>query len=440
MRRVLRNHGCSAGDPRSEWEREVFSRAVFDTIDRQIAERKLDRDFVRRAVPLWVRALAGRGARHASDEFKMETGADPPRVLAIAPTGACNLTCEGCYAGSEPGLASLSFGELERLIADAVRSWGIRVVVFTGGEPFLYRSESKGILDVIERNPGLLFLVFTNGTLIDRAVAGRLASLGNVTVALSVEGLRESTDARRGPGTFDKVVGALVALEEAGAWHGISMTATRHNCEELYSDELLDFFFDKHSPFYAFVFQYMPEGRDPDPSLMPTPEQRIWMWERSWEVIEKRRTVLFDFWNHVSLVGGCLAAGRERGYLFVDWDGNVLPCVFAPYSACNVRDIYSRGGSLADVWAAPLLSEIRGWQRRRSASSGAAVCAGSGGTLMCACPVRDHFGDFMDIVARTQASPVGSSTGACLSMADLTSPMIEYGEDLASLSREASGG
>jgi len=128
------------------------------------------------------------------------------------------------------------------------------------------------------------------------------------------------------------------------------MTATRNNCEEIFSDELIDFFFDEKSVFYGFVFQYMPEGREPDPALMPTPEQRLWMWKRSWEVIEERKIPLFDFWNHGTMIGGCVAAGRERGYLYVDWDGNVMPCVFAPYSTCNIHEIHSRGGTLNDAW------------------------------------------------------------------------------------------
>jgi MoaA/NifB/PqqE/SkfB family radical SAM enzyme len=414
-----------SSDPRRRFESEAFARAVVDTLGRQLTDGSLSTDFVRRAGPLWVRGLTGDDGAEARAAFNARMGVDPPHVLTIAPTGACNLSCQGCYASSATGLASMPYAELERLVDEARRLWGIRLVVFTGGEPFLYESRSKGVLDIAEANPDLLFLIFTNGILVDLAVARRLVSLGNVTVALSVDGLRETTDARRGAGTFDGVVRGLEAMREAGAWAGISVTVTRGNCEEVYSDEFLDLFFEDNSAFYAFVFQYMPEGRDPDPSLMPTPEQRIWMWERSWEVIADRRIVLFDFWNHASLVGGCLSAGRERGYLYVDWDGNVMPCVFAPYSSCNINELRAVGGSLNDAWASPFLCDIRDWQRSRSSSGGPVVCAGAGGNLMCACPVRDHYADFREMVLRNGARPIGPTTGTCLSSADYTQPMIQ---------------
>jgi hypothetical protein len=254
-------------------------------------------------------------------------------------------------------------------------------------------------------------------------------------VALSVEGLEESTDARRGAGSFAKVLRAMDELRDAGALVGISITATRHNCEELLSDELLDFFFVKNSVVYGFLFQYMPEGRDPDPSLMLTPDQRLWMWKRSWEVIEERQIPLFDFWNHGTIVGGCVAAGRERGYLYVDWDGNVLPCVFAPYAACNIQEVHAVGGTLDDAWASPLLAGIRDWQIRHAAPDGPVGSGSVGSRLVYTCPVRDHYSDFREIVLRTRAEPVGTSAGWCLSSQGYASQMIEYGRDFAALSR-----
>ncbi len=351
-------HGAS---PRIDRERILFADALLHTIDRLTREQALSRDFLQHSTLLWARVLLGSG-RGARERFKKEHGADPPWILVVAPTARCNLHCRGCYAASSPSGPSMPFSELDSLIEEAKRLWGIKVLVFSGGEPFLYSDGSKGVLDAVEKHPDLLSVIFTNGSLIDRRVARRLVSLNTATVAISVEGLKESTDARRGPGSFDRTMRAINSLGDAGALTGLSMTATRDNCRELYSDELLDFFFVQNPVSYGFVFQYMPEGRDPDPALMPTPGQRLWMWERSWDVVERRRVPLFDFWNHGTLIGGCLAAGREHGYLYVDWDGNVMPCVFAPYSACNVGDVYGSGGTLDDAWASPFLTEFRSWQ------------------------------------------------------------------------------
>jgi MoaA/NifB/PqqE/SkfB family radical SAM enzyme len=430
--RVGRRHGAS---DRIDRELQLFARSIVEAVDRIAGRRAISKDFMAHATLLWLRALAGAEQDEARRRFRDVYGVEPPWVLVVAPTGACNLGCPGCYSGASTGGGSMPFYALDRLIDEAKKLWGIKVVVFTGGEPFLYRSESKGILDVIERHPDLLSLIFTNGTLIDRAAAKRLATLGTPTVALSVEGLRQSTDARRGPGAFDRIMRSLDELHDAGALPGISMTATRNNCEEIFSDELIDFFFDEKSVFYGFVFQYMPEGREPDPALMPTPEQRLWMWKRSWEVIEERKIPLFDFWNHGTMIGGCVAAGRERGYLYVDWDGNVMPCVFAPYSTCNIHEIHSRGGTLNDAWETPLLAGIREWQTRHATCGGAVVSDGAGGGMVCACPVRDHYADFMEIIEHSGAKPVDSSADSCSTNPAFVRQMIDYGRDFATYSR-----
>ena len=431
----LRSGKRQGASERIDLERKLFALSILDTVDRIAEKRAISKDFMEHASRLWVNALIGSEQDAARARFKAEHGVEPPWVLVIAPTGACNLGCPGCYSGAASGGKSMAFGDLDRLVSEAKRLWGIKVVVFTGGEPFMYSSDSKGILDVVERHPDLLCLIFTNGTLIDRRAARRLGTLGTPTVAVSVEGMRESTDARRGPGAFDNVMRTMGELRSAGALMGISMTATRHNCEELLSDELLDYFFVQNSVFYGFIFQYMPEGRGPDPGLMLTPEQRLWMWRRSWEVIEQRRLPLFDFWNHGTMIGGCVAAGRERGYLYVDWDGNVLPCVFAPYSSCNIHEIHANGGTLDDAWASPLLTGIRDWQQRYASMQGSYAAEGIGSRLVRPCPVRDHYGDFLEIVQGTGARPVGSTADDCLVNPGYKRQMIDYGRDFAEVSR-----
>jgi len=430
--RVGRRHGAS---DRIDKELEYFARSIIEAVDRIAGRGAISKDFMGHATLLWLRALAGARQDEARANFRDRYGVEPPWVLVIAPTGACNLGCPGCYSGASKGGSSMPYYELDRIIDEARRLWGIKVVVFTGGEPFLYRSESRGILDVIESHPDVLSLIFTNGTLIDRVAARRLATIGTPTVALSVEGLKESTDARRGPGAFDKIMRTLDELSDAGALCGISMTATKDNCEEIFSDELLDLFFDEKSAFYGFVFQYMPEGRDPDPSLMVTPEQRLWMWKRSWEVIEKRKIPLFDFWNHGTMIGGCVAAGRERGYLYIDWDGNVQPCVFAPYTSCNIHEIHSKGGTLNDAWETPLLAGVRRWQADHASRNGAVVHTGLGGGMVCACPVRDHYADFVEIVEKAGAKPVDPSAISCSTNPVFAKQMIDYGRDFADFSR-----
>ncbi len=414
-------------------EESALALAILDSTSRLLERRAISRQCSELLGFIWARAFLGAGRSRLRNSFRQKMGDGPPSFLVVAPTGACNLNCLNCYAGALSISEAMPFGRLERLVQEARSSWGIKGLAFSGGEPLLYRSEGKGIMDIAELHRDLPFLVFTNGTLVDPAMAARFASAGNISPALSVEGLRETTDARRGPGTFDAVVRALTYLREAGVPTGLSITVTRYNCEEVFSDEFLDFFFSENPAFYAIIFQYMPQGRDPDLSLMPTPEQRLWMWRRSWEIIEKRRIFLFDFWNHGTLIGGCMAAGRERGYLYVDWNGNVAPCVFAPYVAGNIHEAFGRDDGLDGIWDSPFLAEIRAWQRRHRSGDEGGVCSSDGGRMVCACPVRDHYGDFSRMVLKHAAEPMSSGAGPCLTNPGLAEDMAQYGADFAAL-------
>jgi MoaA/NifB/PqqE/SkfB family radical SAM enzyme len=343
--------------------------------------------------------------------FREQHGVDPPWFLVLSPGHACNLRCPGCYADSGKHVAALPWSTLDRVMQEARDLWGVPLFVLSGGEPLLYRSEGKDILDAVEKHDDSLFLMFTNGTLIDERTADRLAELGNLTPALSVEGLRAATDRRRGDGTFDRVLRSMRLLREAGVPFGISVTATHANCEEILSDEVLDTFFEREGAFYAFVFQYMPIGRSPDVGNLPTAEQQAAFWRRSWEVIAERQIFLLDFWNHGPLVEGCISAGREKGYLYIDWHGNVMPCVFVPYAAANVCQVFESGGNLDDIWQLPFFEAIRSWQRAQGYGSAElpAEC-----NWLRPCPFRDHYGTLRSWIDTYRPEPADEAARKAL--------------------------
>ncbi len=49
-------------------------------------------------------------------------------------------------------------------------------------------------------------MAYSNGTLIDKDVTLKLQELGNVAPAISIEGLEEETDHRRGKGVWKKIM------------------------------------------------------------------------------------------------------------------------------------------------------------------------------------------------------------------------------------------
>jgi len=302
-------------------------------------------------------------------------------------------------------------------------------LVISGGEPLAYRSEGKGLLDAAEKHPDVLFMFYTNGTLIDEKTAQRIAALGNVTPAISVEGWRERTDERRGVGVFDKILAAMEQLRKAGVFFGISLTATRHNVEEILSEEFIDYFFEQQGAFYGWIFQYMPIGRSFTLDLMPTPEQRLWMWKRSWEIVKKRKIFLADFWNHGTLSNGCIAGGRARGggYLYIDWNGHVSPCVFVPYYLDNVTTLYNSGKTLSDAMFSPLFVKGRAWQKEYIGGKY------NPGNLLAPCYYRDHYKTFYENAQQCHVLPENEEADEAFHSSDYHDFMLEYDRKLEKL-------
>jgi MoaA/NifB/PqqE/SkfB family radical SAM enzyme len=409
-------------------DQALFGEAFIKTFDRILARRLSDATLRSIGHNLIHGALVQGGEQSAISRFSKQFGMNPPSTLTISPGKTCNLQCTGCYASAGPTAEKLDWSTFDRIITEAKTLWGVRFLVISGGEPLAYQSEGKGLLDAAEKHPDALFMFYTNGTLIDEQTAQRMAALGNITPAISIEGWRDRTDERRGVGIYDQILAAMERLRRLGVFYGISLTATRHNAEEILSEGLIDYFFEKQGAFYGWIFQYMPIGRSYTLDLMPTPEQRLWMWKRSWDIVRSRKIFLADFWNHGTVSNGCIAAGRARGggYMYIDWNGSVSPCVFVPYSPVNVNDIYAKGGTLNDIWANPFFADIRGWQESYIQSKG---------NWLAPCLNRDHHGVLNQLIANHEPEPIDESAHAALLDPDYEKGLECYGELYDNLSK-----
>jgi MoaA/NifB/PqqE/SkfB family radical SAM enzyme len=257
----------------------------------------------------------------------------------------CNLTCYGCYADQYEKGAELDTDLIRRVLREA-KEMGIYFVTVSGGEPFI----RPDLLDIFAAHEDMYFQVYTNGTFIDSKVAKTLSRLGNVLPAISVEGWEKETDARRGPGAFQKILDTMARLKEEGVLFGFSATATRQSNELIISDEFVNFFAERGC-FLGWYFNYIPIGKAPDLSLMPTPEQRMFRWQRLMELRRRAPMVLVDFWNDGALVGGCIAGDR---YLHINCRGDVEPCVFIHFSIDNIKK-----KSLAEILNSGFFQAIR---------------------------------------------------------------------------------
>lgn len=261
-------------------------------------------------------------------------GVSIPWVILFDPTSACNLHCTGCWASEYSHQLNLSYEDMDKIVTEG-KELGIHGYVMTGGEPTVRKND---IFKLAEKHKDCGFMLFTNGTLIDQAFCDEMKKTKNIVLSMSIEGYEDTTDARRGKGTFQKVMNAMDLLRKNGLVYGTSICYTRANCEAVTSDEFLDFLISKGVTF-SWYFHFMPVGMDSTPELMPTPEQREYMYHRIREVrgYEGGKPIFtMDFQNDGEWVSGCIAGGKD--YCHINPNGDMEPCVFIHYSNANIHD------------------------------------------------------------------------------------------------------
>lgn len=258
-----------------------------------------------------------------------------PWLILMDPTSACNLKCTGCWAAEYGHKLNLSLEDMDRIVTQG-KELGTYFYMMTGGEPLVRKAD---IIKLCEKHNDCEFHAFTNGTLIDEAFCEEARRVGNLSFSISLEGFETVNDLRRGEGVFDKVMHAMDLLRQYGLIFGTSICYTSKNVETVTSDEFLDMIIDKGCR-YAWYFHYMPVGNDAATDLLPTKEQREYMYHRVREIrgLEGGKQIFaFDFQNDGEYVGGCIAGGRN--YFHINANGDAEPCVFIHYSGANIHDV-----------------------------------------------------------------------------------------------------
>lgn len=295
-------------------------------------------------------ALSGfRRTRKTSKKLGMPI----PWVILFDPTSACNLHCTGCWAAEYSRTLNLSYEDMDRLINQA-NDLGIHEFVLTGGEPLVRK---KDLIRLAGAHPDSGFMVFTNGTLVDQQFCDDMKRTKNIILSMSIEGFDEATDQRRGKGVFNKVMDTMDLLRKNGLVYGTSICYTSANYKAVTSDEFLDFLIDKGVAF-SWYFHYMPVGNDASTDLVPTPEQREYMYHRVRSIrgYEGGKPIfLMDFQNDGEFVSGCIAGGKY--YCHINPNGDVEPCVFIHYSSANIHDM-----DLLDCLKQPLFKSYQAAQ------------------------------------------------------------------------------
>ncbi len=212
-------------------------------------------------------------------------------IVAWNMTWKCNLKCAHCYINAMP--ESMLHGlPTEKMldIVDQVAEVGSPLLLMSGGEP-LARPD---FFEIAEYAAGkkLRLALSTNGTLITREAAKKLADLGFVYVGVSIDShIPEWHDKFRGvEGAFEAAMRGLRYAQEAGIPTGVRTTITRYNVEHVV--EVVRLAAERGVPRIA-LYHLDISGRASElRDWLPTPQQYFWLLDRLIELGRKYAGVL----------------------------------------------------------------------------------------------------------------------------------------------------
>jgi radical SAM protein with 4Fe4S-binding SPASM domain len=295
------------------------------------------------------------------------------RLLFWESTIRCNLACAHCrrLESDEAADKDLSTGEARELIKQLAELGEnqpyMPVLVFSGGEPLCRDDLFELVGQAVSL--GITPALATNGTLIDGAVAQRIAESGIVRAAASLDGATAEIhdELRQVKGSFERAIEGIGQLREKGVPFQINVTLTKQNAEQLDKIYALA---ESLVAAALHIFMLVPVGcgRAMAEAEMLTAEEyerklkEIWRLEgrgrlemkvtcgphyarvarQQGPVRERGGDGVRGGEGHKCSGRGCLAG---LGVLFVGHQGDVFPCGYLPVRCGNVLE-----SSLAEIW------------------------------------------------------------------------------------------
>ena len=184
-------------------------------------------------------------------------------------TSVCNARCAHCFYPINAGKNELTLPEIERFVATLPP---IRLLLISGGEPFLRRDLPEIIRAYFERCGVFNVGVPTNGFAAAEiaAVAARICSFSpdlSLGVSVSIDGFQEFHDRVRAvPGLYDRALASLESLLELARSTpnltvGVTTVFMRDNQKEI--EEFCEFVWDRYRPSHHSLGFIRGEAYDP---------------------------------------------------------------------------------------------------------------------------------------------------------------------------------
>lgn len=275
-------------------------------------------------------------------------GVEIPASIFIYTTLHCNLHCQGCISSGHISQNADST-RLSNLI-DEAHSFGINSYIFLGGEPITQPSFDI-ILQAAKKHPCCNFNIVTSGTLLNDQTISHLFRNPNILLFVSIDGLEDLHDSRRGQGTFKCVLQGVERLSQLKIPFFVISTVTQRNYEQILSRDFIDTF-KRYGSLGQIYLPYLVNGCKIDNEYELTTSQWNEMSRRIGELKKMFDSYfILDVFQSENRFAGCRAATRS---LAVSVDGSVQACPALMFSTNTINE-----SSLLDCLQSPLFQYIR---------------------------------------------------------------------------------
>lgn len=272
-------------------------------------------------------------AMRAINKYKkrLKKGELFPAFLMISVTNQCNLKCQGCWVSIDNTSKGMNPATLHNIISESKKK-GSHFFGILGGEPVMY----PYLIDVLEKHPDCYFQLFTNGTLLTDEVAGKLRGLGNVSPLISIEGLEDVSDVRRGANrVYDRSMTGIEACTKNKLLTGVATSVCKSNFDDLVSEEFV-YSCVKRGIHYLWFYIYRPVGPNPCNELALSEKEILKLREFIVNIRLKAPIMVIDtYWDDK---GKALCPGAVGISHHINAHGDIELCPPVQFALDNVND------------------------------------------------------------------------------------------------------
>jgi len=213
----------------------------------------------------------------------------------------CDQRCKHCYIFSEDNnkeLVTMSYDEMECILDNCLemceKTNRTPYFSITGGDPILHPNFWQLLEKLYEMN--LHYSILGNPFHLTHEVCEKLKELGCRQYQLSLDGLKQTHDYFRKPGSYETTLNAIKILQDAGIRASIMTTVSKTNIDEITG--IIDEVVSHNAGLFSFA-RYCPTGLEKSNNISPIEYKQLL--ENIWDKYQtyKDSNTIFTLKDHL---------------------------------------------------------------------------------------------------------------------------------------------